>query len=73
MPDSSSKTYLVTGCAGFIANEVASQLLAAGHRVVGIDNVNDYYDVRLKEHRLEKLTSQGDAFTFVRGDIEDQS
>lgn len=73
MPDSSSKTYLVTGCAGFIANEVASQLLAAGHRVVGIDNVNDYYDVRLKEHRLEKLTSQGEAFTFVRGDIEDSS
>lgn len=63
--------YLVTGVAGFITNRVASQLLDAGHSVVGIDNVNDYYDVRLKEHRLDALS--GDAFTFVRGDIEDQS
>jgi nucleoside-diphosphate-sugar epimerase len=64
-------TYLVTGCAGFIANEVACQLLDAGHRVVGIDNVNDYYDVRLKEHRLERLEKHSsDAFEMVRGDIE---
>ena len=63
-------TYLVTGCAGFIANRVASMLLADGHRVVGVDNVNDYYDTSLKEHRLEQLTS--DSFTFHRIDIEDQ-
>lgn len=62
--------YLVTGVAGFIANRVAAQLLDAGHTVVGIDNVNDYYDVRLKEHRLEKL--EHDNFQFVRGDIEDR-
>ena len=61
-------TYLVTGVAGFIANQVASQLLNAGHKVVGIDNVNDYYDVRLKEHRLAKLTHEN--FFFIRGDIE---
>ena len=48
-------TYLVTGVAGFIAARVAGQLLAAGHTVVGIDNLNDYYDVRLKDHRLSKL------------------
>ncbi|EMB17757.1 NAD-dependent epimerase/dehydratase family protein [Rhodopirellula europaea] len=62
--------YLVTGVAGFIANRVAAQLLDAGHSVVGIDNVNDYYDVRLKEHRLEKLEYEN--FQFVRGDIEDR-
>lgn len=66
--------FLVTGCAGFIAAEVARQLLAAGHRVVGIDNVNDYYDTRLKDHRTAALTAAfGDSFTFVRGDIEDMA
>jgi len=65
-------TYLVTGCAGFIANEVASQLIDSGAKVVGIDNVNDYYDVRLKQYRLERLQSFGpDQFEFVQGDIED--
>jgi nucleoside-diphosphate-sugar epimerase len=46
---------LVTGVAGFIASKVAEQLLAAGHTVVGVDNLNDYYDVRLKDYRLTKL------------------
>lgn len=67
-------TYLVTGCAGFIANEVAAQLLASGAHVVGIDNVNDYYDVRLKEHRLERLLEhESKRFELVRGDIEDNA
>jgi UDP-glucuronate 4-epimerase len=48
-------TYLVTGVAGFIASKVAEQLLAAGHTVVGLDNLNDYYDVRLKDYRLSRL------------------
>lgn len=48
-------TYLVTGAAGFIAAKVCEQLLAAGHTVVGIDNLNDYYDVRLKYYRLSAL------------------
>ena len=69
-PDS-RRTYLVTGCAGFIASRVAALLLEAGHRVVGIDNVNDYYDVSLKQHRLDSLTSND--FEFHRVDIEDQS
>lgn len=66
-----SKTYMVTGCAGFIASRVAALLMDAGHRVVGIDNVNDYYDTSLKEHRLDSLKS--DRFEFHRIDIEDQS
>ncbi len=49
------RTYLVTGVAGFIASKVAEMLLAAGHTVVGVDNLNDYYDVRLKDYRLSRL------------------
>ena len=48
-------TYLVTGAAGFIASKVAEMLLADGHTVVGVDNLNDYYDVRLKDWRLSRL------------------
>src|SRR4051812_40323280 len=48
-------TYLVTGVAGFIAAKVADLLVAQGHRVVGVDNLNDYYDVRLKDWRLSQL------------------
>lgn len=51
-------TYLVTGAAGFIASRVAEQLLAAGHTVVGVDNLNDYYDVRLKDYRLGRLLGE---------------
>jgi UDP-glucuronate 4-epimerase len=62
-------TYLVTGAAGFIAARTTQLLLDAGHTVVGVDNLNDYYDVRLKQHRLAQLTSRPN-FTFVRLDIE---
>lgn len=51
-------TYLVTGVAGFIASRVAEMLLAAGHAVVGVDNLNDYYDVRLKDWRLSRLLGE---------------
>ena len=61
--------YFVTGCAGFIANRVAQFLLDAGHDVVGIDNMNDYYDVSLKEHRLDKLKSC-ERFEFHQIDLE---
>ena len=64
--------YLVTGAAGFIAAKTAEFLLQDGHEVVGIDNLNDYYDVRLKEHRLESLKSL-DNFSFQKIDIEDRS
>ncbi len=46
---------LVTGCAGFIGYHVAEALLARGDSVVGVDNLNDYYDLRLKRARLDRL------------------
>lgn len=50
--------YLVTGAAGFIASRVCELLLADGHTVVGVDNLNDYYDVRLKDYRLGRLLGE---------------
>jgi UDP-glucuronate 4-epimerase len=64
-------TVLVTGAAGFIGFHVASALLARGDAVVGVDNLNDYYDVSLKEARLERLAGEA-GFTFVRADIADR-
>jgi nucleoside-diphosphate-sugar epimerase len=64
-------TYLVTGAAGFIGAKVASMLLEVGHSAVGVDNLNDYYDVSLKRHRLEELHSNS-AFRFYPIDIESQ-
>ncbi len=64
-------TILLTGAAGFIGMHLSEALLARGERVVGLDNVNDYYDVRLKEARLARLTGRA-GFTFVRGDIADR-
>ncbi|WP_429019721.1 NAD-dependent epimerase [Aeromonas allosaccharophila] len=63
--------YLVTGVAGFIGFHVASKLCAAGHQVVGIDNLNDYYEVSLKEARLAKLASFPN-FHFERLDLADR-
>jgi UDP-glucuronate 4-epimerase len=60
--------YLVTGAAGFIARAVIEQLTAAGHEIVGVDNLNDSYDPRLKEWRLRQL-SRLPQFTFIRDDI----
>ena len=70
-----SKKYLVTGAAGFIASQVSKQLLDQGDRVVGVDNLNDYYDVRLKEWRLDQLKAYPNAenFLFAGLDIEDQT
>ncbi|NNC89274.1 MAG: NAD-dependent epimerase/dehydratase family protein [Akkermansiaceae bacterium] len=62
--------YLVTGAAGFIASNVAEMLLRDGHAVVGVDNLNDYYDVGLKEHRIARLETL-EGFQFHRLDIED--
>ena len=65
-------TVLVTGAAGFIGYHLSRRLMEeyASVRVVGIDNMNDYYDVRLKEHRLAQLQKH-ERFTFIRGDIAD--
>ncbi|MCA0985177.1 GDP-mannose 4,6-dehydratase [Halobacillus yeomjeoni] len=66
-----SKIYLITGVAGFIGYHLAEKLLEQGCIVVGIDNINDYYDVSLKHSRLEKLIPY-DQFTFKKGDISDK-
>lgn len=63
--------YLITGVAGFIAARVSEMLLDAGHTVVGVDNLNNAYDVRMKEHRLAHLR-QREGFTFTRGDIAER-
>ena len=64
--------YLVTGAAGFIASRVIELLLEAGHSVIGVDNMNDAYDVRMKEYRLRKLV-QLPNFFFHQLDIAERS
>ncbi len=63
---------LVTGAAGFIGMAVALRLLARGDEVVGLDNLNDYYDVALKQSRLDRLTPHP-AFRFVKLDVADRA
>jgi len=63
--------YLVTGTAGFIGARVAAMLLEQGHAVVGVDDMNTSYDVRMKEHRLNGLQGRKD-FEFQRLDIADR-
>ena len=63
--------YLITGVAGFVGSKTAKLSLEKGIKVVGIDNLNDYYDVKIKKHRLEEL-KKFDDFVFEKGDIEDK-
>jgi UDP-glucuronate 4-epimerase len=63
---------LVTGSAGFIGSQVAQRLLAQGHQVIGLDEVNDYYDVKLKLARLARLTPQA-GFTEARISLQDRA
>lgn len=65
---------LVTGVAGFIGFHVANFLLSRGDTVVGVDNINDYYDVNLKEGRLKQLEEHpnSERFTFIKMDISDR-
>lgn len=67
-----NKVYLVTGAAGFIGYFLSRKLLEQGCSVIGIDNLNDYYDVNLKYTRLEQLKLY-ENFTFIKGDISDKS
>ena len=62
--------YLVTGAAGFIGANVAQALLDAGCEVVGVDSLNDYYDIDLKQYRLKPLLDRSQ-FSFVQGDLAD--
>nr|WP_206028672.1 NAD-dependent epimerase [Thalassoroseus pseudoceratinae] len=63
--------YLVTGAAGFIGSQLSLRLLEAGKTVVGLDNINDYYDVTLKHARLDRLKDQAN-FQFVKMDLADR-
>ena len=67
-----SKTYLVTGGAGFIGFHLSKSLLEQGAEVIGFDNLNDYYDVQLKMDRLAIL-EEHENYTFVKGDLSDKS
>lgn len=64
-------TYLVTGASGFIGSKVTELLLADGHAVVGVDNLNDAYDVRLKQWRLAQLRERS-GFEFHQIDLRDR-
>ena len=71
--DLNNRTILVTGSAGFIGANLVKRLLAdvPSSKIIGIDSVNDYYDVRLKEYRLEEL-KKNENFTFIKGNIADK-
>ena len=76
--DLNNKTILVTGAAGFIGSNLVKRLFrdVRGATIIGIDNMNDYYDVRLKEFRLDELdrpeNQNGNRWIFVKGDIADR-
>ena len=75
--DLNSKTIFVTGAAGFIGSNLVKRLFkdAKDATIVGIDNMNDYYDVALKEFRLNELNAsvpQGTTWIFIKGDIADK-
>jgi UDP-glucuronate 4-epimerase len=65
-------TILITGAAGFIGFHVAARLASEGRRLLGIDNLNDYYSVELKRDRLAQLEAQSSEFRFVRCDFADR-
>jgi UDP-glucuronate 4-epimerase len=67
----SNKIVLVTGAAGFIGFHLSQKLCGQGYQVVGLDNLNDYYDVELKKSRL-KILKQNQNFSFVQLDLTDQ-
>lgn len=68
------KTVLVTGSAGFIgANLVKELIKTTDYEIIGVDNLNDYYDVALKEYRLKEIESLNGDFTFIKGNIADKA
>lgn len=66
-----SKTILVTGAAGFIGANLVLRLMGTC-KIVGIDNMNDYYDVSIKDYRLKKIENASGDFTFIKGSISDK-
>lgn len=74
MKEINDSTIMITGCAGFVGGSLAKRFLeTTGATIVGIDNVNDYYEVELKEYRLARIREKDNGrFTFIRGDIADK-
>ena len=70
--DLKNESIFITGVAGFIGSFLAKRLFetVAGVKIIGLDNMNDYYDVRLKESRLEEL-NQNKNFIFIKGNLAD--
>ena len=68
------KSILITGAAGFIGSNLCIRLLkeVEGVKVIGLDNMNDYYDVNIKNYRLERLSEVGGDWTFIKGDLSDK-
>lgn len=66
-----NSTYFITGAAGFIGFYLSKRLLEAGAKVIGLDNMNDYYEVSLKEERL-RILNELEGFTFIKGDLADK-
>ena len=66
-----NNTYFITGAAGFIGFYLSKRLLEAGAKVIGLDNMNDYYEVSLKEERL-RILNELEGFTFIKGDLADK-
>jgi len=62
---------LITGAAGFIGSHLCHRLLADDHEVIGLDNLNDYYDVRLKQDRLKRFEGHA-RFRFIKMDLADR-
>ena len=67
-----AKRTLVTGAAGFIGFHISKRLLETGFEVIGLDNLNDYYDINLKTDRL-KILKESESFTFYKKNLEDKT
>ena len=65
------KTFLVTGAAGFIGFHLCKRLLKENYKIIGFDNLNSYYSIKLKKARIKEISKLGRDFSFINGDIED--